>query len=135
MRILAADIGHGVEDVIRVGVEAAEDRAIHTDKFKDRTGRLRASIVGTYRGYRGKVTAKAPYAKFVHEGTKPHIIAARRAQALSFVCKGVRVFKRYVKHPGTEKRPFLSIAGGYAAGFMDTYAEGMINRAVRDSGR
>lgn len=59
----------------------------------------------------GSVTAHAPYAVFVHQGTKPHVIRARNAKALRF---GVpwphptrTIFRVSVNHPGTKPRPFL----------------------------
>lgn len=52
---------------------------------------------------------QAPYAIPVHEGSKPHTIAARRAPMLSFywtkVGRHVKFFS--VNHPGTKARPFL----------------------------
>lgn len=53
------------------------------------------------------VSATAPYALFVHEGTRPHIIRPRRASVLAFPRNGRTVFARYVRHPGTRANPFL----------------------------
>lgn len=50
------------------------------------------------------------YAPFVHDGTRPHIIRPRRAQALRFAVGGRIVYARRVRHPGTRARPFLDRA-------------------------
>lgn len=78
-----------------------------------RTGHLGRSIredpqhfVGPFH-VTGGVTAHAEYAAAVHEGSRPHVIRARRAKALSFVWHGQQVFFRKVNHPGTRARPFL----------------------------
>ncbi|QCG77091.1 tail assembly chaperone [Mycobacterium phage Bananafish] len=59
----------------------------------------------------GGVTAHAKYAAAVHEGTRPHVIRAKHAQALHFWWRGREVFVRQVNHPGTRARPYLRNAG------------------------
>lgn len=59
----------------------------------------------------GGVTAHAHYAAPVHEGSRPHIIRARNAQALHFWWNGREVFVKSVHHPGSRARPFLRNAG------------------------
>lgn len=77
-----------------------------------KTGELRNSIrsepvtvVGDQ--VRSGVTAAAEHAMFVHEGTRPHLIVARRAKALRFVMNGQVVFAKSVNHPGTKRNPFM----------------------------
>lgn len=60
----------------------------------------------------GGVTAggrQAPYAIPVHEGSRPHIIRARRAPMLRFFWEkvGRNVAFKSVNHPGVAPRPFL----------------------------
>lgn len=78
-----------------------------------RTGALRESIghrttLGTNKVVL-TVFANRPYARFVHEGTRPHIIRPRRAKALSFFWPkaGRQVFFAHVNHPGTRANAFL----------------------------
>lgn len=103
------------------------------------TGNLRASGSMTMRVSRtrcvGRVTFGAKYTEYVHNGTAPHDIKARRANALAFRWgrmggvqvivpkkakakgptglrkskKGVIFYiaKGYVRHPGTKSRPFI----------------------------
>lgn len=43
-----------------------------------------------------------------HEGTRPHLIVAKPSQVLKFRSKGVTVFTKMVKHPGTKPNRFLT---------------------------
>lgn len=79
------------------------------------TGRLRASIRIEARRtatLRSKFTigSDVEYAAFVNDGTRPHIIRPRRAQALRFRIGGRIVYAKVVHHPGTRARPFLDKA-------------------------
>jgi HK97 gp10 family phage protein len=88
-----------------------------------KTGRLRASIKEEAEhafgemSVRGGVSANTPYALFVHQGTRPHFIYARRASALRFFWPRVGrvVYFKHVHHPGTKPRPFLLHAAEEAA--------------------
>jgi len=80
------------------------------------TGRLRASIgppvysrTWTLRP-QVTVAADVSYAKYVHDGTRPHIIRPRTAQALRFRVGNQIVYAKIVHHPGTRARPFLDRA-------------------------
>jgi hypothetical protein len=75
-----------------------------------RTGTLRRSITSRVEdgGNRGVVGTNVPYARPVHEGSKPHIIRPRRAKALRFQAGGETVFAKFVRHPGTRGQPFLA---------------------------
>jgi hypothetical protein len=67
------------------------------------------------KGPTGTVEYPINYAAAVHDGTRPHVIKARRRQALKFQMGGRTVFARSVRHPGTEGRPFLADAGAEVA--------------------
>lgn len=77
-----------------------------------RTGALQASI--HYRHSRDGLgqffTVGSPlsYALLHHEGTRPHIIVANRAQQLRFTAGSRVVYTRAVMHPGTRPNRFLS---------------------------
>jgi len=79
------------------------------------TGNLRANNRMRVRrlalSSRGEVYNIAKYARAVHDGTGPHIIRARNRRALRFQLDGRVVYARWVRHPGTRARPFLSDAG------------------------
>lgn len=76
-----------------------------------RTGKLKASIhVRHERGAAGqyvKVGSDLNYALLHHEGSKPHVIMATRAQALRFSAGGRIVYTRQVSHPGTRANRYL----------------------------
>jgi len=59
---------------------------------------------------RGGVTSNADYSLYVHEPTRPHVIAARKAKCLAFQWHGQQVFFKHVNHPGTKGQPFLTNA-------------------------
>lgn len=79
------------------------------------TGRLRAAIKGrlvrnwTLRS-EYQITVNVDYAEAVHDGTRPHVIRPRNAQALRFNIGGRIVYAKVVHHPGTRARPFLDRA-------------------------
>jgi len=76
------------------------------------TGRLKASIHMRHsrdmRGQYVKVGSNLNYARIHHEGTKPHLIVANRAQVLRFTSGGRVVYTRAVKHPGTRPNKYLT---------------------------
>ena len=77
------------------------------------TGRLRASIrytISSAGNPSATVFTNVQYAPYVHDGTRPHVIRPRRAQALRFRVGGRTVFANVVNHPGTRARPFLTQA-------------------------
>lgn len=79
------------------------------------TGRLRASIrIESRRTFTLRsvftVGSDVSYAPMVHDGTRPHIIRPKRAQALRFRVGGRIVYAKVVHHPGTRARPFLDRA-------------------------
>lgn len=88
-----------------------------------RTGRLLSSI----RKNRG-TSARGPYVDliaggagirytmFEHDGTRPHIIRARRRKSLRFMSGGQVVFAKSVRHPGTTGTQFLTRALPLAGG-------------------
>jgi hypothetical protein len=57
--------------------------------------------------FRVRVGSSKPYALFVHNGTRPHLIVPRRSTVLVFWSGGGTVFSRRVHHPGTAPNPFL----------------------------
>lgn len=79
------------------------------------TGRLRASIrIESRRTFTLRsvftVGSDVSYAPMVHDGTRPHTIRPKHAQALRFRVGGRVVYAKVVHHPGTRARPFLDRA-------------------------
>lgn len=78
------------------------------DKAPDRSGELRNHIVKISEP--GKVRVGiygVPYARYVIEGTRPHVIRPRQASALAFRIGGKLVVVKVVHHPGTRPNTFM----------------------------
>ncbi|MFJ4918140.1 HK97-gp10 family putative phage morphogenesis protein [Streptomyces sp. NPDC088726] len=93
------------------------------------TGRLRSSIVTRSedhgRTYTVTVGTNVNYASDVENGTAPHRIYPRRAQALYW--PGAAHPVAYVNHPGTRAQPFL----GPAIAMAEVYLREELARAGR----
>ncbi|PWI15947.1 hypothetical protein DI272_18600 [Streptomyces sp. Act143] len=61
-------------------------------------------------GLQGVITCDHPATLYVLEGTRPHLIRARRARALRFEVDGQIVFAKVVRHPGTRPNNFMGRA-------------------------
>lgn len=64
--------------------------------------------VGSRGGVTGTVLADNKIALMHHNGTKPHIIRARRAETLRFKSRGKIVYAKVVRHPGTRPNRYLT---------------------------
>ena len=94
-----------------------------------KSGRLAQSIVKSVEPGRAEISATAPYAAYVENGTRPHEIRPVNARALRFqVGAGDVVFTQLVRHPGTRANPFMQRAheatrGKVAEVFSDVWRE------------
>lgn len=90
--------------LVRVGQAVLNDsaRRVNVD-----TGHLRASRALEDHTLFVRVAYRAKYARFVHDGTKPHIIKAHPGGLLA--SEG-HVFGTVVHHPGYRGNPFLTNA-------------------------
>ena len=99
----------------RVGQEVAADMTAELRRTSPViTGDLYSSITSRYTVTPERVVidfqADAPYAGFVIDGTRPHVIRPKTKKALSFYWPkigGQAVF-RSVNHPGNKPNPFWS---------------------------
>jgi hypothetical protein len=62
------------------------------------------------RGLQGVITCDHHAVHYVLQGTRPHLIRARRARFLRFEVGGQVMFRKVVHHPGTRANPFLQRA-------------------------
>lgn len=83
---------------------------------------------------RGDVFNNTKYALAVHEGTKPHIIRARKRKALKFDVGGRTVYASSVRHPGTKAQPFLSDALRFALSAQDGWRVTIGNQGFSSGG-
>ena len=73
------------------------------------TSKLRQNIYARTSGLKGEVGPNlkiTPYAIYVHEGTRPHIIRAVNKKVLADTKRGI-IFGPVVHHPGTRPNPFV----------------------------
>lgn len=127
MRTLLAGVRNNATQAVRAAVSAAEASAKGTRLFNDVTGALRRSVVGTASGLEGKVVAGASYARFVENGTRPHVI---EGSPLAFRVNGATVFASRVNHPGTSPMPFMFEAEKQGAQALEYGAEFYTSAAV-----
>lgn len=109
--------------------------AKRTHRFKTRTGMLEKAVEFNVDDAAMKAEiylneAIAPYAKYVHEGTKPHIIRPKKRKLLRWVSQrtGNFVSKYEVKHPGTNPDRFLYDAAEKLSGKFVSRCQDVINR-------
>ncbi len=111
LRDLYAAILNNSHQALKAAVRAARAKAEASRLFNDVTGTLRDSITDEITGpLEGRVVAGAPYARFVNDGTPPHVIRGKRGGVLHFQVQGYEFFRRVVHHPGTKPRPFMGEA-------------------------
>jgi hypothetical protein len=117
-----------VESLRRSATQAAQYAKVNT-LFKSRTGRLRAGISSRMTSRTSaRVTSSAKHSHYVEDGTKAHVIAARRKKTLSFVQNGVRYFRKEVFHPGTQPRPFMKQARDRTEPLFDRLCRAAVDR-------
>lgn len=71
---------------------------------------------------RGEIDSKAKYSGYVHEGTRPHIIRAKRKKVLANRRTG-QIFGKVVRHPGTQPNPYMERALKKSEGRINTFFE------------
>ena len=113
---LQAGLRNAAHQALKSAVDDAYDSAKTTALFKDGPkANLRGSIEkGIPEALEGFIKAggrKAPYGRYVEDGTVPHDIVAKKGGMLRFVSGGTTFFRRRVRHKGTTARPFMAVAG------------------------
>ena len=113
--------GHMVALTARI--DTAAKRKLENDMVGKITGNLLSSQAPptvTLLGERvsGILRNTASYAAAVHNGSRPHDIAAVNAQYLRFTPAGASqpIFRKVVHHPGTRGRPWLRTAAEEVTG-------------------
>lgn len=132
LRQVEADELATVRQGLGQAAEHAKQLAKASGSFKDKTGRLRASIV---RGQRSPWmhfvkagSRRAPYALFVEEDTKAHIIRPKRGEFLTFKVAGSWRRVREVHHKGTTGKHFMRDARDQVEGPLYRFIEAGLNR-------
>lgn len=132
LSLLQAGLHNGAHQALVAAIKVAKDKAATTTLFHDVTGALRNSIASEIDGpYKGKVSAGTKHARFVNDGTAPHIIAARGSGTLRFVtADGRDVFRHSVRHPGIAPRPFMGEAADAGEQALDYGLEVFAERPI-----
>lgn len=82
-----------------------------TEEAPIKAGQLQQSVVKIRTGkFSFNVYPTAPHAIYVEKGTRPHRIEGKPVLSWFDPKTGMRIFARYVKHPGTKPNPFVSRA-------------------------
>lgn len=107
--------------------------------YQNRTGRLTSSMVArTARtggmGFLSIIEIKAPYALWVDEPTKPHVIEARNALWLRFKVRGQWVFRKRVYHPGTRGAWFSLRAWTFYNNVCSNRFQRAVDSAIQGAG-
>lgn len=111
---------------------AAEVQTLARTGFQSRSGQLSKSIkVRKVNQYNARdITAHAPHAGFVENGTRAHDITAKGG-ALRFVMNGRVMFRRTVHHPGTKATHFMANSGERVRPLFQQLLLEAVNRSFR----
>lgn len=124
LRRADAELAQQLPRALAFAGDLVVNEARRTTLFRDRTGRLRRSImrgpvVGSFAAGNLRLDLRVggtsiTYAGAVHDGSRPHEIRPSRRRALRFASAGGFRFAKVVRHPGTAPRPFLTQAVEHA---------------------
>lgn len=142
----------GAAEEINKELRVLFDRSTHTWSARSKPDvrtRIRISSAGGVTSVDSEAEAIGDVFRFVSEGTRPHIIAPRRAKALRFqkgyLAKttpnqlrskaggpfGDTVFSRLVRHPGTAPRNIIKTVSGIIGRLVPGIFSKHIDRAIR----
>lgn len=113
-------------DATAVGIEEYIDRQLVPH---NRTHALERSLgkrqipFGWEIGHDSRI---APYARFVHGGTRPHTIFPRRKKALRWPAGSSFRFAKRVKHPGYRGDPWMTRAAREAPVIFKRHLEALL---------
>lgn len=68
------------------------------------------------------------YNQYVVQGTKPHVIRAKRSKALAWDQHGKKMVRRQVNHPGTKPNPYMTDS---AKKVMDQYTAQLAGLTIK----
>lgn len=132
-----------VREVLDVSVlEAAEiirEDAQSVHRYKTRFGALDRSVIARQTGpAQAEIrldSAIAPYAVYVHEGTRAHVIEPVKRKALWFETRGGTFrFARGVEHPGTKADRFLYESAERNRARVESRIQAGVNAAIQEAG-
>lgn len=101
---VVTDLRHGVSNTVQA--TAHQIRSDAPEKTGELRDKMHTHVRSNVNGASGDVQLTADHASYVRDGTGPHPIVARNAQALRFTIAGRVVFRKSVQHPGTKPNDF-----------------------------
>lgn len=133
----AAAFDRAVVAGLRVAVPLAVKRTVGQARvkhaWKNRSYETAASIDSDARstssGAEGEVFA-GTIAVYLNDGTRPHVIAARRKKFLRFTQGGAVRFAKSVHHPGTKADPYLESAQDFADADIDRQVGALLDELL-----
>ena len=128
-RALVAGLQRAVGHTVTVTTQKARSEHRWQDRTYATRNSIEPSVDDTAKGASGEITAGANAAR-LNDGTAPHVIEARNAQALRFSVGGQTRFARRVNHPGTKPDPFLDAAADAAGEELALAVEHAIDEAL-----
>lgn len=134
--VSAREYRRGLERIaIRVAQEARNNAPVAKNQWGTGGGKnLRQSINYTYDSSTGGYVVRAdkPYALYVDQGTKPHVILPRFKKFLAWRDpSGKWVYAKRVNHPGTKPTHFFTDAVENSKDFGNAEMEAAMIRIIR----
>ena len=117
IRAQFAKLGNAPQQALAVTAEKVEDYVQSQIGKHAKTGKLEQSLGKTRipGGWEiGHDSRTAPYARFVHDGTKPHLIFPSKKKALRWAGGGLFHFAKVVHHPGNKPDKWMDRAAAQA---------------------
>lgn len=132
--VVQATLGSAVMDA----AEIIRDEAQSRHRYTSRTSAIERSVTVRRSGATSAEVfldrAIAPYAGYVHEGTRPHLIAPTRRSALRWTTPQGFAFARRAQHPGTRPDQFLYEAARAKQSAVEQRIQLGVDDAIQQAG-
>jgi len=128
---------------MKESVRQVRDLARVRHRFRTRTGNLVKAITSEVKLGGTEIIEgrdyldedRAYYGKWVHDGTKPHIIRPRNKKVLRWATgRGKWAYAKWANHPGTKPDQFLYEAGRLSQDNINEIFAQYTNRAIKEAG-
>ena len=94
---------------MRTVAAAKADSKVPVDTGALKRAQVKAPVVLTGDKVVTGIKYLSPYARYVHDGTRPHPIVPKNKKVLAWIPRGSgsAIYARSVNHPGTKAQPWL----------------------------
>jgi len=135
LKALGQTLERVAKEVVHDAAVVAKRSADQTDKYEDRTGTLRRGTRVEFvpASMSSAIVNTTYHAEYIEDGTKPHVIRARRVPNLYFWWEREQTWFEgpHVNHPGTEARPFFRTAGEAGGRHLERRMQRVVRERVR----